>query len=46
MFLPSERALADAMRDAQVSVAAEFDRVHTVERACRMGSLDGTSTRP
>src|SRR5262249_16984104 len=36
-----ECALADATRDAQVAVAAEFDRVHTVERACRMGSLDG-----
>jgi acetyl-CoA carboxylase carboxyltransferase component len=45
-----ERALADATRDAQVAVAAEFDGVHTVERACRMGSLDGiidpATTRP
>ena len=35
-----ERALADAMRTAQAEVAAEFDAVHTVERACRVGSLD------
>jgi acetyl-CoA carboxylase carboxyltransferase component len=45
-----EGALADATRDAQVAVAAEFDRVHTVERACRMRSLDGiidpATTRP
>jgi len=45
-----ERALADATRDAQVAVATEFDRVHTVERACRMESLDGiidpAATRP
>jgi acetyl/propionyl-CoA carboxylase alpha subunit/acetyl-CoA carboxylase carboxyltransferase component len=45
-----ERTLADATRNAQVAVAAEFDGVHTVERACRMGSLDGiidpAATRP
>ncbi len=45
-----ERALADATRDAQVAVAAEFDGVHTVERACHTGSLDGiidpAATRP
>jgi hypothetical protein len=35
-----ERALAEAMRAAQAEVAAEFDAVHTVERACRVGSLD------
>jgi acetyl-CoA carboxylase carboxyltransferase component len=35
-----ERALADATRRAQAEVAAEFDAVHTVERACRVGSLD------
>jgi acetyl-CoA carboxylase carboxyltransferase component len=35
-----ERALAEAMRTAQAEVAAEFDAVHTVERACRVGSLD------
>ena len=35
-----ERALADAVRTAQAEVAAEFDAVHTVERACRVGSLD------
>jgi acetyl-CoA carboxylase carboxyltransferase component len=35
-----ERALADATRSAQAEVAAEFDDVHTVERACRVGSLD------
>jgi hypothetical protein len=28
------------MRTAQAEVAAEFDAVHTVERACRVGSLD------
>src|SRR5262249_60986916 len=45
-----ERVQADATRDAQAAVALEFDHVHTVERACRMGSLDGiidpTMTRP
>ncbi len=35
-----ERALAEAMRTAQAEVAAEFDAVHTVERARRVGSLD------
>jgi acetyl/propionyl-CoA carboxylase alpha subunit/acetyl-CoA carboxylase carboxyltransferase component len=35
-----ERALADATRAAQAELAAEFDAVHTVERACRVGSLD------
>ncbi|HXJ32416.1 MAG TPA: carboxyl transferase domain-containing protein [Candidatus Eisenbacteria bacterium] len=35
-----ERALAEAVRTAQAEVAAEFDAVHTVERACRVGSLD------
>jgi len=35
-----ERALAEAMRTAQSEVAAEFDAVHTVERALRVGSLD------
>ena len=35
-----ERALAEAMRTAQAEVAAEFDAVHTVERALRVGSLD------
>ena len=35
-----ERALAAAMGTAQAEVAAEFDAVHTVERALRVGSLD------
>src|SRR5262249_49445986 len=35
-----ERALAEARRAAQVEVAAEFDAIHTVHRACRVGSLD------
>ncbi|TMA44731.1 MAG: ATP-grasp domain-containing protein, partial [Deltaproteobacteria bacterium] len=35
-----ERALAEATGAAQAAVAAEFDAVHTVERACRVGSLD------
>ncbi len=35
-----ERALAAATRAAEANVAAEFDAVHTVERACRVGSLD------
>jgi acetyl-CoA carboxylase carboxyltransferase component len=35
-----ERALAAATRTAQAEVAAEFDAVHTVERARRVGSLD------
>jgi acetyl-CoA carboxylase carboxyltransferase component len=35
-----ERALADATRTAQAEVAAEFDAVHTVERARRVGSVD------
>ncbi len=35
-----ERALAAATRAAEAKVAAEFDAVHTVERACRVGSLD------
>src|SRR5262249_51522357 len=45
-----ERAVADATRDATAAVAAEFDRVHTVERACQVGSLDAIieppATRP
>src|SRR5262249_4389627 len=36
-----QQALADATRAAQLEVAAEFDGIHTVERACRVGSLDG-----
>ena len=35
-----EQALAAATRVAQAEVAAEFDDIHTVERACRVGSLD------
>jgi hypothetical protein len=35
-----DAAMADAFRAAQADVAAEFDRIHTVERACRVGSLD------
>ena len=35
-----EQALAEATRVAQAEVAAEFDDIHTVERACRVGSLD------
>jgi acetyl-CoA carboxylase carboxyltransferase component len=35
-----ESALAGATRAAEAAVAAEFDAVHTVERACRVGSLD------
>jgi len=35
-----EQALAEAMRGAQAAVAAEFDAIHTVERACQVGSLD------
>ncbi len=36
-----EQTLAEVTRDAQMQVAAEFDSVHTVERACRVRSLDG-----
>ncbi|MBI3767537.1 MAG: biotin/lipoyl-binding protein [Deltaproteobacteria bacterium] len=39
-----ERALADATRRAHAGVAAEFDAIHTVERACRVGSLDEVVT--
>ncbi|TMB39059.1 MAG: ATP-grasp domain-containing protein [Deltaproteobacteria bacterium] len=35
-----ELTLAEATGAAQAAVAAEFDAVHTVERACRVGSLD------
>jgi acetyl/propionyl-CoA carboxylase alpha subunit/acetyl-CoA carboxylase carboxyltransferase component len=35
-----DQALAEATRDAQVQVAAEFDRIHSVERACNVGSLE------
>src|SRR5262249_47825103 len=35
-----EGALAEALRTAETEVATEFDAVHTVERACRVGSLD------
>jgi len=35
-----EQALAEATRAAGADVAVEFDAVHTVERACRVGSLD------
>ena len=35
-----EQTLAEATRDAQVHVAAEFDSIHTVERACNVGSLE------
>jgi acetyl-CoA carboxylase carboxyltransferase component len=35
-----ERALTAATRVAETTVAAEFDAVHTVERACRVGSLE------
>src|SRR5207248_4225061 len=35
-----EQALREATRGAQAAVAAEFDAIHTVERACRVGSLD------
>src|SRR5207249_2470373 len=35
-----EPALAAATRAPQAEVAAEFDDIHTVERACRVGSLD------
>jgi hypothetical protein len=34
------RARRTAMRTAQARWPAEFDAVHTVERACRVGSLD------
>jgi hypothetical protein len=33
------RALEEAMLDKQAEVAAEFDAVHTVERALQVGSL-------
>src|SRR5262249_15144282 len=36
----SERGLGVARRVAQAEVAAEFDGIHTVARACRVGSLD------
>jgi acetyl-CoA carboxylase carboxyltransferase component len=35
-----ERAWAEALADAQAHVAAEFDAVHTVERALAVGSLE------
>jgi acetyl-CoA carboxylase carboxyltransferase component len=35
-----ERPVAEATRVAHAEVAAEFDGIHTVERACRVGSLD------
>jgi acetyl/propionyl-CoA carboxylase alpha subunit/acetyl-CoA carboxylase carboxyltransferase component len=35
-----EHALAAATRRAHAELAAEFDAIHTVERACRVGSLD------
>jgi acetyl/propionyl-CoA carboxylase alpha subunit/acetyl-CoA carboxylase carboxyltransferase component len=35
-----EAALAEATREAQAAVAEEFDAVHTVERARRVGSID------
>jgi acetyl-CoA carboxylase carboxyltransferase component len=35
-----ERALADAVLEKQAEVAAEFDAVHTVERARDVGSLE------
>jgi acetyl/propionyl-CoA carboxylase alpha subunit/acetyl-CoA carboxylase carboxyltransferase component len=35
-----EHALEEATRAANVAVAREFDGIHTVERACRVGSLD------
>ena len=35
-----ERALAAAVQQARAEVAAEFDAIHTVDRACRVGSLD------
>ena len=28
------------MQQARAEVAAEFDAIHTVDRACRVGSLD------
>ncbi len=34
-----ERALADAMLEHQGQLAAEFDSIHSVERALRVGSL-------
>jgi hypothetical protein len=34
-----ERALADAMLEHQSQLAAEFDAIHSVERALRVGSL-------
>jgi acetyl-CoA carboxylase carboxyltransferase component len=34
-----ERALADAMLEHQSQLAAEFDSIHSVERALRVGSL-------
>lgn len=33
-------SLAAALRDARTAVATEFDEVHSVARACRVGSLD------
>jgi acetyl-CoA carboxylase carboxyltransferase component len=35
-----EAALAEALLDKQAEVAREFDAVHSVERAVRVGSLD------
>jgi acetyl/propionyl-CoA carboxylase alpha subunit/acetyl-CoA carboxylase carboxyltransferase component len=35
-----ERALDEATRTAQADVAREFDAIHTVERARRVGSID------
>ena len=35
-----DRALAEAILEKQSEVAAEFDTVHTVERARRVGSLN------
>ncbi len=35
-----ERALKDAQARAQSAVAREFDQIHSVERALRVGSLD------
>ena len=35
-----ERALSDAILEKQAEVAAEFDAIHTVERAKQVGSLE------
>ena len=40
-----ERALGDAMLEHQTQLAAEFDSIHSVERALRVGSL-GAITPP